>query len=89
MLKVYVSGTVFSKSTYYADWLHNIESVRVQDMSEADVVIFTGGEDINPSLYNQPVGKRTYYNENRDYYEVADFKRAVKLGKVCIGICRG
>lgn len=86
--KVYVSNSHRAYSHYY-DWLTGMDLIPTRSIFEADIVIFTGGEDINPSLYNQPVGQRTWYNDNRDIVEVADFQIAQKYGKICLGICRG
>lgn len=61
----------------------------VNSIEEADLVMFTGGEDINPALYGQNIGTHTHYNQNRDDAEVSAYKEAVELGKKMIGICRG
>jgi putative glutamine amidotransferase len=58
-------------------------------IEEADVILFTGGEDVNPSLYGESVGTRTSFNDTRDAKEVEIFKQALDLNKKMIGICRG
>ena len=78
---------IVSQSYYLApfkDLFHSVESVR-----DADVVMFTGGEDVHPSLYNEPVGRFTQSNFARDKHEQLTFEYANQLGKKMIGICRG
>lgn len=62
---------------------------RADSVDDADVVVFAGGADINPALYNEKNVKSYGINKTRDDLEVAAFKRAVELKKVCFGICRG
>ena len=47
-IKVYVVGP----STGYSRFIKNRELVN--NMEDAQVVMFTGAEDINPRLYNKP-----------------------------------
>jgi len=53
----------------------------------ADIILFGGGLDINPKLYNQKPHKKTYFSDDRDNRDVALFKKY--MGKPMIGICRG
>lgn len=81
-IKIYIVG----RSLEYANWL-DCELVKI--IEEADLVMFTGGEDVSPSLYNEPAHKTTYTNSDRDAYEVIQFNKALELNKPMIGICRG
>lgn len=83
-MKVFVIGF---RSEIYANWIPEVQLVR--DMVEADIVMFTGGEDVDPSLYNEPVGRMTYTNLIRDTLEQVEFEKAFELHKPMIGICRG
>ena len=56
---------------------------------ELVLVVFTGGEDVDPSLYNEQKHHTTYSNLKRDEYEVAAFKKARKFNLPLAGICRG
>lgn len=58
-------------------------------VEEADVVVFAGGADINPSLYDEKNVKAWGVNKERDELEVAVYKKCVSLKKVMFGICRG
>lgn len=71
----------------YGNWIPDSE--KAQSIEEADLVLFTGGEDITPSYYGDDTHPSTYYNIYRDQIEVAMFKRAIELDKPILGICRG
>lgn len=58
-------------------------------MEDADFVVFTGGADIDPSIYKSKAHASTHANTGRDRMEIADFHRAKELGKAMLGICRG
>lgn len=87
--KIYVIGS----STGYARW---IEGILTNDMSKADVVVLTGGEDISPAIYNEPIAKPSHCYvdkgstvSKRDAFELEEFNRAKLLGKPIWGTCRG
>jgi gamma-glutamyl-gamma-aminobutyrate hydrolase PuuD len=61
----------------------------VDTMSSADLVQFTGGSDVTPSLYGQHAHFKTYNQPARDAFEVLQFKAAQKAGLPMAGICRG
>lgn len=82
MRKVYVVGT----AKQYSKWLRKHELT--DNLEEADIVIFTGGEDVDPSLYGCEAHPTTYSNLKRDLYEKEIFEQ-VKPNQLCIGICRG
>lgn len=81
-IKLFVVGS----ATSYASWLNH---EKVSKMEDADLVLFTGGEDINPKLYNQKQGQFTSYNIHRDLMEVEMAKKAIAMKKNIWGTCRG
>lgn len=81
-MKVFVVG----ESKYYSDFIENCELV--DDLKDADVVLFTGGEDVSPSLYKCKKYESTYCNPDRDRVEVEVFKQ-IKPNQLVLGICRG
>lgn len=86
VLKIYVSGY---GGNHYIKWITGINTELVDSIEEADIVLFTGGQDISPALYNERCSRLTYFTQGRDDREVADFTKAKELGKGFIGICRG
>ena len=83
--KIYVVGG----SINYTSFLNNIKIVN--SIEEANIVLFTGGEDVHPSLYNAEIHPTTFPNIKRDKKELEVFKKCVNSEniKLLIGICRG
>jgi len=55
-----------------------------------DLIVFTGGTDISPSLYKEKKIRQTQKSDNkRDEFEIQMYKRGVFLNIPMIGICRG
>ncbi len=79
---IYVVGG----DTVYANWM---KGRIVQDMAMSDLVVFTGGEDVDPDLYNCPAHPRTSFNRTRDDREIEELKLAIALNLPLVGICRG
>ena len=80
--KIYVVG----HQRGYAGWM---QGQPVPNIEDADLVVFTGGEDINPAIYGKAQHPLTWFNEHRDKFEIEHFDYAVEKGKKMIGICRG
>lgn len=80
--KIYVVGNQLHYANFITD--HNL----VDNIEDADIVIFTGGEDVHPSLYKCKPHPTTYANLQRDMEEVAEFRK-IKSNQLVIGICRG
>lgn len=82
MRKVYVVGP----EKHYSKWLY--DHTLVDKVEDADIVLFTGGEDVDPSLYDCEKHPTTHSNIRRDLREKAIFEK-VRPDQACIGICRG
>ena len=54
---------------------------------QPDLVVFVGGEDVDPSLYRETKLDKTSTNRKRDQFEMAAFEEYKERPKV--GICRG
>ena len=80
--KIFVVGP----AKHYSDWIYNHELTDV--LEEADIVLFTGGEDVDPSLYECEPHPSTYSNIERDRKEKEIFD-SVRPDQLCLGICRG
>jgi gamma-glutamyl-gamma-aminobutyrate hydrolase PuuD len=61
----------------------------VTNLHDADLVQFTGGEDVSPSLYGQKAHATTWPNPNRDKEEINIFNQALEMAIPMAGICRG
>lgn len=63
---------------------------RATTVDDADVVVFTGGVDVDPEYYGAERHKMTQTpNKDRDFYEKAVYEEALEQGKIMFGICRG
>lgn len=84
-LKIFVVGPSVGYARPYGP------KVIVDSMKEANVVLFTGGEDINPLLYECTPHETSWWSEQRDSFEVHMFKESLKHPniKLRLGICRG
>lgn len=71
----------------YSNWM--LRTGFVRHMEEADLVIGLGGSDVCSEYYNQPNGGYLGSSPDTDKQEYADFKRAIKLNKPIVGICKG
>lgn len=78
-----------NKSDYFEFKFHNFDiNSNKNTYNFIDMVLFTGGEDVSPSFYNDKCGKYTSYNSNRDNFESKMFN-AVNNNVLKLGICRG
>lgn len=80
--QIYIVGA----ANDYANWMNGELTDRFEN---ASLIVFTGGEDVTPSLYNAPAHPKSYFNEKRDKVEMIAFKKAQELKIPCVGICRG
>lgn len=66
--------------------VEDVESI----LERVDGLLFTGGEDISPLLFNEePMRDTRDISYERDRMEMALFKAAYKKGIPVLGICRG
>lgn len=72
---------VFGYSMYPQGMMYKPEDV--------DLVIFTGGHDINPRMYHSPVNGAQGWNDDRDSFEQEWFGWAMQHKIPMAGICRG
>lgn len=81
-MKIFVVGGALGYATF-------LEGMSLVDkVEDADVVLFTGGEDVTPSLYDCKKHPATYCNPNRDLEEKEVFNM-IKPDQIALGICRG
>lgn len=82
-MKVYIIG----QNLRYLNAIHG--AVATTNMHTCDLVMCTGGADINPSLYAETPHRLTKWDDARDKLETTELLLAVKLKKPILGICRG
>lgn len=58
-------------------------------INHCDLLVLTGGEDVNPALYEQAALPTTQYNPARDTFEINMIDTCCERGVPVVGICRG
>lgn len=61
----------------------------IVEFDKAEIVLFTGGEDVSPYLYGDKAHAYTGNSPERDQYEAQLFSSCVDRGIPMVGICRG
>lgn len=87
LAKVFVQGREFNKQTAQT-FLKQDNYIITDSIKNSDIVVWTGGEDINPELYGETRLECTFYTE-RDIDDLQAVEEAYKLDKFMVGICRG
>ena len=84
-IKVFIEGGGFG----YERMFQKRGFIITNKFHEADLICFTGGEDVDPSLYNQAKHPRTNYNSQRDELCMEMYNYAIINNIPMCGICRG
>jgi hypothetical protein len=84
-IRVYVVGGGFQ----YVKMFFDAGLCGARYVEEADVICFTGGEDVDPGFYAEEAIPGTHFNTSRDNKESAIYAEAMMTRKPMIGICRG
>lgn len=80
---------IVNGSTQYANLLIGLGFQVTDSPLDAELIVFTGGEDVSPSLYGDKQHVYTGSNMTRDAVEGKVFDYAKKKGIPMLGICRG
>ena len=84
-MKVYIVRSNHQYESMFRNWGWDI----VDNVAAADLVQFTGGSDVSPSLYHERSHPTTYASLTRDVEERSTWDQCRALGKPMAGICRG
>jgi putative glutamine amidotransferase len=102
-LTLKIGITDCGKFENYRRWMESVEGIEVVKLSsnlknagdagQCDGILFSGGEDIHPSLYGKPEFVQefglTEIIPERDQFEFQVIKLALEQKKPVLGICRG
>jgi putative glutamine amidotransferase len=84
----YDTYVAFLKLKYDIELLKWSDFKKKDTDAQVELILFTGGEDVDPVFYNEKPGKHTSYNSERDSTESKMFRMfGSKIPK--LGICRG
>jgi gamma-glutamyl-gamma-aminobutyrate hydrolase PuuD len=73
----------------YAKMFARTYSKRAKSVLEADLVIFSGGSDVNPALYGEERHETTLFDTQRDETDIALYNMCIEHGIPMFGVCRG
>ncbi len=80
---------IIHSSKQYEDMWKELGFSLATTLKDADVVCFTGGEDVTPAYYDAKKHDQTFNNPIRDAKEALFFDDALAMGVPMVGICRG
>lgn len=81
-------GAIQSYVTFLTKVFGEMEVINTIDET-IDLVVFTGGSDVNPKYYGETCHSSTHFNDKRDKLEIKAYKQARELSIPMLGICRG
>lgn len=87
-IRVYVHGPRWDCNGF-AELFARAACTKAPSPEKADVVVFTGGEDVSPTLYGELFHYRTSSNIHRDISDIKMYLRCYALGIPMVGVCRG
>lgn len=87
-LEVFVAGPKWEERAF-AEMLVRSNCTRAPSPEDADLVIFVGGDDVNPLLYGEKAHPNTVFDPARDAQDIELFDYCYKNGIPMLGVCRG
>lgn len=87
-LEVYVAGTTYEQQQF-AELFVRARCKKANTPEEADLVVFSGGDDVNPGLYGEKPHHTTHFNRSRDEADRLLYELCLSQGIPMLGICRG
>lgn len=87
-LEVFVVGDSFEQKAF-AEMFIRAKCTRASSIERADLVVFTGGPDVNPAYYGAEPHKATHWSVGRDNDDIQAYKKCLDLGVPMFGVCRG
>jgi len=85
---VFIHGDRWEEAQF-AEMFTRAKCSRAASPMEADLMVFTGGADVNPELYGEERHTLSRYNEERDNQDIDMYLMCLEYGIPMLGICRG
>lgn len=86
--EVYIAGDAYEERNF-ANFLIMSQCSRAKSPLEADLVVFTGGPDVDPALYGAKPHKTTRFSSQRDSEDIELYNLCLENGIPMFGVCRG
>jgi GMP synthase-like glutamine amidotransferase len=87
-MEVYIEGDKREESAF-AEFLVRSRCKKALTPEDADMVVFTGGADVDPLLYGRTAHAKTNFSASRDKADLEMYKRCYDQGIPMFGVCRG
>lgn len=87
-LDVYIVGDKVEQAMF-AEFFAQARCRKAADVDFADLVVFTGGPDVDPSIYGETPHRTTRTDKQRDKEDLAVYAECLKKGIPMFGVCRG
>src|SRR3972149_11624347 len=88
MSKIAIAYPMFKKY-FEENFNQEIHLLKKGDnIEEFNLVIFSGGEDINPEIYGEK-NRYSTYNSLRDKIELYWLEKCIQSSRKILGVCRG
>ena len=85
-----LNGMSYAKAVWDLGDITYDDDELIRQPKEFKLVLFTGGEDVTPELYNESSPKgQCWNNKRRDSHEMSVFQFALQHNIPMAGICRG
>lgn len=87
-LSVYIEGDRYEEAAFAQVFARAI-CTKANTPEEADLVVFTGGPDVDPALYGEIPHSTTQISPSRDTDDINTYMKCLSNGIPMVGICRG
>jgi len=87
-MEVYVEGDSLEQKAF-AEMFIRGRCTKADSPEGADLVVFTGGVDVDPQLYGETKHPATLFNAERDKRDMELYKYCYDNGVPMFGVCRG
>lgn len=86
---VYIADPSQWEQAAFANMFARAKCYRAETPSQADVVVFTGGPDVDPALYGEKPHVSYRGNKQRDTEDTTVYIECLEKGIPMFGVCRG
>lgn len=87
-IDVFVVGDAYEQAMF-AQLFVKARCRKAESIEKADLVVFSGGDDVNPALYGETAHPQTAFDSERDKIDMAVYEECYTHGVPMLGICRG
>lgn len=87
-LEVYVEGDAVEQAAF-AEMFIRAKCTKADHPTNADLVVFTGGSDVNPVYYGEDKHPSTFFAPQRDVEDMKLYELCYNEGIPMFGVCRG